>query len=556
VIGQNAVENNRMLHREEVDLIQNLAKEYAKEKGISVEEAETQLTRGALYNIDEGWKDAFDSKLDVSDIAEYNLAYQYLLAQTKDGSVDEINSDFYNYTDSKGTIVVIGRPNSYAGHISDSELQKAVSYIGEAGKGFIATAEDFKNKDIFLTNILAGNTNKGSEYYNDKKEFIQNSAAIKDSEISFFEGLSSSVDRDISEAKGAVIGVATGAKDTVIGIYEFLKHPIDHTKGLISAAADAVKNPVQTAKNVSGGIDQGLEKYNATIDLYKMQKDEGAEAEYKANIAGQIVGAGGVGAVGKKGTEAVVDSVKKAQQVAKDAEIAEALKKKQSIENNANVENPSFGGSAIRDFQPGTTHKAENINAGQVTDRDGLVRVNEEVSSKPSKVKTENDNQIKEMTGKKNLEYHATGYPAWKPGTTVTDRVVTEPEKMRMVIDSDQYQKLIDLDGQGKNPAEALGGWATKESVNSVADMRNKLALTEEFKGSIKKNGESNKFYIVEFEVQSGVGLRDGQAGSMYDYKTGQVLSGNAHQVNFMEKTPRTNPELFKLDLNNIKEIK
>lgn len=33
---------------------------------------------------------------------------------------------------------------------------------------------------------------------------------------------------------------------------------------------------------------------------------------------------------------------------------------------------------------------------------------------------------------------------------------------MRMVIDSDQYQKLIDLDGQGKNPAEALGGWATK----------------------------------------------------------------------------------------------
>ena len=153
VIGQNAVENNRMLHREEVDLIQNLAKEYAKEKGISLEEAETQLTRGALYNIDEGWKDAFDSKLDASDIAEYNLAYQYLLAQTKDGSVDEINSNFYNYTNSKGTIVVIGRLNSSAGHISDSELQKADSYIGEAGKGFIATAEDFKNKDIFLTRV-------------------------------------------------------------------------------------------------------------------------------------------------------------------------------------------------------------------------------------------------------------------------------------------------------------------------------------------------------------------------------------------------------------------
>lgn len=76
----------------------------------------------------------------------------------------------------------------------------------------------------------------------------------------------------------------------------------------------------------------------------------------------------------------------------KEAEIAETLQKKQSVENNANTENPSFGDSAIQDFQPGTTHRAENINAGQVTDRDGLVRVNEEVASKPSKVKTENDN--------------------------------------------------------------------------------------------------------------------------------------------------------------------
>ena len=67
----------------------------------------------------------------------------------------------------------------------------------------------------------------------------------------------------------------------------------------------------------------------------RCKKDEGAEAEYKANIAGQVLGAGGVGVAGKKGAEAVVDSVKKAQQVAKEAEIAEALKKKQSIENNA-----------------------------------------------------------------------------------------------------------------------------------------------------------------------------------------------------------------------------
>lgn len=222
--------------------------------------------------------------------------------------------------------------------------------------------------------------------------------------------------------------------------------------------------------------------------------------------------------------------------------------KKQAIENNFNTENPSFGNSAVRDFQPGTTHKAENINTGQVTDRDGLVRVDEKLVGKNPK--TLNDQQV-------NSGRYPTGYPAWKPGTTVTDRVVTEPEKMRMVIDSDQYQRLKDLDRQGKKPAQALGGWATNEPVNSVADMRNKLAVTEEFKPTINQSGKPNKFYVVEFEVQPGVGVREGKAGSMYDYETGKTLPGNAQQMNFVDKSPYTNPELFKFDLNkNIKEIK
>lgn len=307
---------------------------------------------------------------------------------------------------------------------------------------------------------------------------------------------------------------------------------------------------------MSEGINQGLEKYNTTIDLYQMQKDEGSEAEYKANIAGQIVGAGGVGAAGKKGADAVIGGVKKAREAAKEAELAEALRKKQIIENNANAENPSFGDSAIRDFQPGATHRAENINAGQVTDRDGLTRVNEEVSiNKPSKVKTENDSQIKGIIGKDNLEYHATGYPAWKIGTTVTDRIVTKPEIMRMMIDEDQFINMQNTIKEGKNPSVNLGGWATKEQVNSVEDMRNKLAVTEEFKPTLnKESGKPNRFYVVEFEVQPGVGIREGKAGSMYDYETQKTLPGNAQQMNFVNKSPYTNPELFKI--KSTREIK
>ncbi len=106
-----------------------------KKQGSSLEEAETQLTRGALYNIDEGWKESIDSKLDASDIAKYNQAYQYLLVKTNNGSVDGMNLDFYNYTDSKGIIVVTAISDSYKGYISDLEGQKADMYIGEAGKG-------------------------------------------------------------------------------------------------------------------------------------------------------------------------------------------------------------------------------------------------------------------------------------------------------------------------------------------------------------------------------------------------------------------------------------
>ena len=68
------------------------------------------------------------------------------------------------------------------------------------------------------------------------------------------------------------------------------------------------------------------------------------------------------------------------------------------------------------------------------------------------------------------------------------------------------------------NPASKLGGWATKDQVNSIEDMRNNLAVTEEFKQKINSDKKANKFYVVEFEVQPGVGLREGYASSMYDY--------------------------------------
>ncbi len=61
---------------------------------------------------------------------------------------------------------------------------------------------------------------------------------------------------------------------------------------------------------------------------------------------------------------------------------------------------------------------------------------------------------------------------------------------------------------------------------------------------------------MVEFEVQAGVGVREGIAGTMYDSTTGQVMPGGAKQINFAKENAYTDPDKFIIDLDSIKEIK
>ena len=225
------------------------------------------------------------------------------------------------------------------------------------------------------------------------------------------------------------------------------------------------------------------------------------------------------------------------------------------IENNINSDNPSLIHHAVREFVAtqgnSVTHRAENVNLGQTIDRDGLTRVD--------KAKEFNDDQVAANLGlgsKRQLPYHPTGYPAWKPGTEVVDRVLDKPERMRMVIDEKQKLNMESATKKGENPSQYLGGWATQEPINSITDMRQRLAVTEGFKPSILDDGTPNKFYVVEFEVQAGVGIREGIAGTMYDGKTGQVMPGGVKQINFVKESAHTDPDKFIIDFNSIKEIK
>ena len=82
-----------------------------------------------------------------------------------------------------------------------------------------------------------------------------------------------------------------------------------------------------------------------------------------------------------------------------------------------------------------------------------------------------------------------------------------------------------------------------------------RLGVTEEFKPRVI-NGKPNKFYVVEFEVRPGIGVREGIAGPMYDTVTNKIMQGGVKQINFIDGTPYTNPNSFKIDKNSIREIK
>jgi len=53
--------NNRQLHPSEAKFIESNAEKYAAQRGISTDQAQEELTRGALYANDAGWNTAYNT---------------------------------------------------------------------------------------------------------------------------------------------------------------------------------------------------------------------------------------------------------------------------------------------------------------------------------------------------------------------------------------------------------------------------------------------------------------------------------------------------------------
>ncbi|MES2918181.1 MAG: hemagglutinin repeat-containing protein [Pseudomonadota bacterium] len=297
------------------------------------------------------------------------------------------------------------------------------------------------------------------------------------------------------------------------------------------------KNYVQSQ---NAQLDSRLSRFHEQVSSGMSVANGSAEALYiveELALGGvQAKVAEGAIAVTRVAVNAVKEVVEGVVEKRAIATAEEAAIKKLAIENNLYADADGFSNVVVRDFDPGITHRAEIINAGQVTDRDGLPRF-------------EDAKEINDLIsgGNGDIFRWSTQRPAWMEGTSVTDRVTDGLEIYRMVVDEKSF---IDIQlamraGDPERAVGSLGGWATKDPINSVSDVRNRLAISSEWKGEA-----GSAMYVVEFSVKPGVGLREGTVGPMYDKLVNSTYPGGGHQVQFMQNAPWQSPDKFIIDLS------
>ncbi|CZF86958.1 hypothetical protein [Grimontia marina] len=149
--------------------------------------------------------------------------------------------------------------------------------------------------------------------------------------------------------------------------------------------------------------------------------------------------------------------------------------------------------------------------------------------------------------------------PAWKEGTEVVYRRISEPEEFYMVIDDRQLRQIRTAlkNGDSADAISVLGAFATKNKVETESDLRDLLAVRPDWKAS------SNGLKRIKI-VLNNVEVREGTVGKMAvpidTDKDGvptvdTVLAGGGHQIQFVN-SPRANQEQdIKIDLSDVKDL-
>ena len=246
--------NNRQLHPQEASFIKSKADAYAKLKGITAEQAEQELTRGALYANDADWQKAY-ATYTPEEVEKLKTAAVYLQDQAKTSGL--------TFTTTEGT--------QQAAFTSNSAQFNNSKYL--ATQAF----SDAQTRDLYATQ-----------------------AAISLQEM----GMVGGAKFGINAAQGFGAGIPAGAIESLKS-YSSLLDPATYSK-----LADSVKammdDPSGTMKKLTSSL-QGHTQ-DAVIGIYidLLQKDSAAFGESAGKIFGSVlvevalagVTAGGAKAVG------------------------------------------------------------------------------------------------------------------------------------------------------------------------------------------------------------------------------------------------------------------
>jgi filamentous hemagglutinin len=229
--------NNRQLHPDEIAFLKGKVASYAQREGISEEEAERRLVRGALYLNDADWAKQYDN-FTADEVADYSAA---------------------------------------GGWLRDTAKSEGVSFAtpsGDLQAMFTSTPDQFKNERFLLSQAMSDSNT--SVLYG-------STAAIRIRELGFKGGLEFTFDASVGFGKGVPAGALEALKS-----YASLVDSETY-KRLYAAVAQLLDNPADTLKTMMNGAEGAAKDFAFSTYLNYLQKDSQALGELTGKITGSLL---------------------------------------------------------------------------------------------------------------------------------------------------------------------------------------------------------------------------------------------------------------------------
>ncbi|MGB7815553.1 MAG: hypothetical protein WBL28_04295 [Methylotenera sp.] len=257
--------NNTMPHRqlatEEVQFIQRQAGDFASQFNMNTEQAEKQLTRGALYSIDADWQTAYNTYA-PDEVAAYKIAASYLQAQSKAEGLTFVNQE--------------------------KEVQAAFTVTSAQNDdkyGLKTALMNPQTRDLYERNARLS----GGEMSGDEKGVLVDMLIRPAADVYY---LREAVIEKLSNAKRLTEPGDMNLANS--------PHPLDDLKALTK---NLQEDPIGTVGKMKDGVLDGVQEYALTKYMSEMQGDiaKAAKADSKVLVdmgAGAISGMAGVKAAG------------------------------------------------------------------------------------------------------------------------------------------------------------------------------------------------------------------------------------------------------------------